>query len=159
MHKITSDFCHSGIYRRNVVFLPGVFTTSFWWHLKMEAESLAERKNHRKTNPQNSSFLEALVGWLYGEVYTTHLYLHLPNGAFFLLFQQKLLFSRNDVYFCPTTFFLLNPHCGPFWGVMFFSKKTSFWNGDISQPNGDISRPKGVFCQHEISDPDFYRWC
>ena len=45
-----------------------------------------------------------------------------------------------------------------FRGLNEFSKKTSFWNGDICRPNGDISRPKGVFCRPavfvEISDPD-----
>ena len=47
------------------------------------------------------------------------IYLHLPNGVFFA-FPAKTAFEPKRCLFFPTTFFLLNPHCGPFWGVMFF---------------------------------------
>ena len=59
--------------KKCVVFLPGVFTTSFWWHLKMEAESLAVSGKIIEKTTQVSSVQK--LGWLsYGEVYTTHLY-------------------------------------------------------------------------------------
>ena len=42
---------------------------------------------------------------------------------FFCCFFSNSCFLAETMFFFPTTFFLLNPHCGPFWGVMIFFEK------------------------------------
>ena len=94
-----------------------------------------------------------------------YIYLHRPNGVSFCFFSNNCFLAETMCFF-PTTFFLLNPQCGPFWGVMlffFFSKKKNrrFETATFANQTATFPDPKAFFCRpavlDEISDPCFYR--